>query len=130
MSTTFFCPFCGSQSPDDERVCSRCGKSLDHWREYPFEERLLLTLHHPLMEHRMMAIQILGQRRYKRAVPLFAEMIAASQDVYTLREIVYALSRMKTNDSDLLIAKLRDHPSPVVRKACDDAAGAFPKGTS
>ena len=78
----------------------------------------------------MMAIQILGQRRYERAVPLFAEMIAAGQDVYTLREIVYALSRMKTNDSDLLIAKLRDHPSPVVQKACDDATGAFPKGTS
>jgi len=130
MSTTFFCPFCGSQSSDDERVCSRCGKSLDHWREYPFEERLLLTLHHPLMEHRMMAIQILGQRRYERAVPEFEKMMSAGQDVYTLREIVFALSRMNTQDSHRLITKLRDHPSPIVRTACDDAAGAVPKGAS
>ena len=130
MSTTFFCPFCGSQSPDDEQVCSQCGKSLDHWRKYPLEERLLLTLHHPLMEHRMMAIQILGQRRYERAVPEFEKMTSAGQDVYTLREIVYALSLMNTNNSRRLMAKLRDHPSPVVRKACDDAAGAVPKGAS
>jgi hypothetical protein len=82
------------------------------------------------MEHRIDAIQILGQRRYERAVPEFEKMMSAGQDVYTLREIVYALSLMNTNDSRRLMAKLRDHPSPLVRKACDDAAGAVPKGAS
>ena len=130
MSTTFFCPFCGKQGPDDEWVCSRCGKSLDHWRDHPYEERLLLTLHHPLREPGMMAIQILGQRKYERAVPVFAEMIAEGQDVYTLRGMVLALSRMNTDDSRLLFALLRDHPSPVVRGACDEAAGALPEGAS
>jgi len=120
MSTTFFCPFCGKQSPDDEQVCPRCGKSLNHWREHPFEERLLLTLRHPLQEHRMMAIRILGQKRYERAVPVFEEMIATGQDVYSLREIVYALSQIGTTDSNRLIGDLGNHPSPVVRMACED----------
>jgi hypothetical protein len=128
MSMTFFCPFCGKQSPDDEQVCPRCGKSLNHWREHPFEERLLLTLRNPLQEHRMMAIRILGQKRYKRAVPVFEEMITANQDVYTLQEIVFALSQIDTRDSHLLMAKLRDHPSPVVRTACDATAVALPDG--
>ena len=128
MSTTFFCPFCGKQSPDDEQVCSRCGKSPGNWREHPFEERLLLTLRHPLQEHRMMAIWTLGQKRYERAVPAFGEMITAGQDVYTLREIVFALSQIDTSDSRRLIAKLRDHPSPVVRTACDATAVALPDG--
>jgi len=130
MSTTFFCPFCGKQSPDEEQVCSRCGKSLDHWRDHPFEERLLLTLNHPIQEHRMMAIQILGQRRYERAVPVFEKMMNAGQDVFTLREIVFALSVMKTDDSHRLIAMLRDHPSPVVRSVCDEAANVLLGGAS
>ena len=130
MSTTFFCPFCGKQGPDDAQVCTQCGKSIDHWREHAFEERLLLTLHHPIREHRMMAIQILGQRKYERAVPVFAEMIAADQDVYTLREIVNALSQIGTNDSRQLIMQLRDLPSPVVRKACEEVITTFPEGDS
>lgn len=127
MSTTFFCPFCGKQSPNEEQVCSRCKKSLDHWRDHPFEERLLLTLHHPIQEHRMMAIRILGQRRYERAVPVFEEMIDAGQDVFTLREIVFALSQIGTTSSNRLIGDLRDHPSPVVRMACEELTkkGAF-----
>jgi len=130
MSTTFFCPFCGKQSPYDERVYSGCGKSIEHWRDHAFEERLLLTLHHPIQEHRMMAIQILGQRRYKRAVPVFEEIINAGQDVYTLREIAYALSQIDTRDSHRLIGLLSNHPSPVVRTACDEAASLLPEGSS
>ena len=78
----------------------------------------------------MMAIQILGQRRYERAVPVFEKMITAGQDVYTLREIVFALSQIDTLDSRRLIAKLREHPSPVVRMACDETTGALPEGAS
>jgi len=130
VSTTFFCPFCGKQSPEDEQVCKRCGKSIEHWKDHPYEERLLLTLNHPLREHQMMAIQILGRQRYVRAVPVFEEMINAGQDVYALREIVFALSLIKTDASCRLITKLRDHPSPVVRTACDETIGALPEGAS
>jgi hypothetical protein len=130
MSMIIFCPFCGKQRLDDDPFCPSCRKSIGHWREHAFEERLLLTLHHPIQEHRMMAIQILGRRKYERAVPVFAEMIAAGQDIYTLREIVYALSQMNTSESRKVIARLRDHPSPVVRTACDEAVGTFPEGDS
>ncbi len=128
MGTTFFCPFCGKASPRDDRICSRCGKSLDHWLEYPFEERLLLNLHHPLPEHQMMAIQTLGRRKYGRAVPIFAEMIAAGQDVYVLREIAVALSQMDTADSRRVLEKLCNHPSPVVRQAWEDHSRQIPEG--
>ena len=119
MSTTFFCPFCGISGQEDNKVCSRCGKSLDYWKEHPFEERLILTLRHPITEQRMLAIRILGQRRYGRAVPFLAGMIAAGQDVYTLREIVSALAHINTPESHELLERLRKHPSPVVREACD-----------
>jgi hypothetical protein len=128
MGTTFFCPFCGRQSPDDDPICSRCGKSLDRWREYPFEERPLLTLRHPLPEHQMIAIQLLGLRKYGRAVPVFTKMVAAGQDVYVLRDIAIALSQMDTPDSRQVFERLRDHPSPVVRQACKEPGRQAPEG--
>lgn len=119
MTITFFCPFCGKQTPDDVQICSRCGKSLEHWREYPYEERLLLVLHHPIREHRMMAIQSLGKQRYERAVPIFAKMIRQEDDVYLLREIARALLGINTEESRVLLDQLREHPSPVVKSAFD-----------
>jgi len=120
MSTTFFCPFCGKQEPDDLPVCPSCGKSLRHWRDHAFEERLLLTLRHPIREHRMMAVQILGQRRYQRAVPVFAEMIRTERDVYLLREIAIALNRIDTAKSRKILTELSAHPSTVIRSVFRD----------
>ncbi|OPY39152.1 MAG: hypothetical protein A4E35_00386 [Methanoregula sp. PtaU1.Bin051] len=115
MAATFFCPFCGKQEPGDLPGCPFCGKSIRFWREHPYEERLLLTLRHPIIEHRMDAIRILGGKRYRRAVPVFARMIRTERDVYLLREIAIALNRIDTPQSRLLIAELLNHPSPVVK---------------
>ena len=78
----------------------------------------------------MSAIQILGEKRYERAVPVFEEMISSGHDVYTLREIVLALSRFDTPDSRRLIAKLRDHSSPVVKKACEEVTSGKSDGAA
>ena len=79
MSATFFCPFCRKRNRSDVGHCPHCSNSLEHWREQTYEERSLLTLHHPVREYRMMAIQILGQRRYGRAVSVFEEMVSAGR---------------------------------------------------
>ena len=128
MATTFFCPFCGLSDQQDTPVCSRCGRSLEHWKEHSYEERLILTLRHPILEHRMMAIRILGERGYERAVPAFAEMVAAGYDVYTLREIALALTRINTLESRRLLANLKKHPSPVVRSVFAEMSGTIEGG--
>ena len=117
MAATFFCPFCGRESPDDENTCPRCGKSLEHWRDSPFDEKLLLTLHHPICEHRMMSIQLLGHRKYQKAVPVFASMIETEKDVYALREIAFALARIDTPESRRVLEQLKEHSSPVIHEA-------------
>ena len=75
----------------------------------------------------MMAIQILGQRKYKPAIPVFADMIVAGQDVYTLREIARALVSMDSPEGREVLDGLREHPSPVVRMACEGSECPFPK---
>ncbi len=120
MASTFFCPFCGCSGQQDEPVCTRCGRALAHWKEHPYEERLVLTLKHPLLEHRMMAIQTLGEKRYEWAVPAFADMIANGHDVYTLREIAIACVKIDTEESRKILARLRADPSPVIHSAFPD----------
>jgi HEAT repeat protein len=128
MAVTFFCPFCGKATTDEEKTCSRCGNSIERWREFPFEERLLLTLRHPIVEYRMMAIQLLGQRRYARAVPIFTEMISTERDVYILREIAFALARIGTPESRRVLEQLNAHKSPVVRCAIEEIQSASGEG--
>lgn len=74
-------------------------------------------LRHPLREHRMNAIRLLGQKRYPRAIPFFAEMVAGGQDVYTLGAIIAALRAIDTPESCRLADTLKNHPSPVVQAA-------------
>jgi hypothetical protein len=78
----------------------------------------------------MMAIQVLGQRRYEPAIPVFAGMIAAGQDVYTLREIARALVSMDSPEGREVLDGLREHPSPVVRMVCEGSEFPFPDGAS
>jgi hypothetical protein len=119
VGTTFFCPFCGNEGPENERVCSRCGRSIERWLDIPFEERLLQTLKHPIREYRMMAIQILGQRKYEHAVPTLKKLAASERDVSLVREIAMALMAIDSDESRRILASLCDHPSPVVRSVFD-----------
>jgi len=124
MGVTFFCPFCGKATPDDEKTCSRCGRSIERWREFPYEERLLLTLKHPILEYRMMAVQLLGQRMYARVVPKLDAMITTERDVYLLKEIAIALQRINTPEASRALDRLRDHPSPVVHQLFMSESGS------
>jgi hypothetical protein len=69
----------------------------------------------------MMAIQIPGQRRYACAVPAFQEMIKGSPDAFMPKEIVTARACIDTFESRQLREYFRNHPSPVIRKAYDEA---------
>lgn len=66
----------------------------------------------------MIAIQILGKLRFEPALPVFEKLITTEPDVYLLREIVFALSLLSTDESRHLLERLIHHPSVVVRKAC------------
>jgi len=118
MSITYFCPFCWAEGSTDLQVCPVCGKGLDSWRQTPYEERLLHSLNHPIPAQRMIAIQILGQLRFEPALPVFAHLVTTETDVYLLREIVFSLSLLCTDESRRLLERLNHHPSVVVRKAC------------
>ena len=79
------------------------------------------TLEHPVQESRMMAIQILGNLGSQAALPAFEELLQNPHtEVYELREILVALSKIKGSRSRELIKAAREHPFVVIRSMAED----------
>ncbi len=77
-------------------------------------------------EHRMLAIQVLGERKSRPAVPSFATIIEEEGDPYELRAIAQALAQIGDEASRVLLARLSRHPSVIVRRAAEEAIRAMP----
>ena len=93
-----------------------------------YEGKLLLALNHPMPEHRMLAIQLLGERKSRPAVSAFAIIIEEEEDPYVLRAIAQALAQIGDEPSRVLLARLSRHPSVIVHRSAEDALQAMLRG--
>jgi len=82
----------------------------------PYEEKLILALKHPIRENRMLAIQLLGELRSKKAISVFTAMLHDETDFYIIREVVRSLRKIGGKDSEQLLSTLSEHSSSMVRK--------------
>jgi HEAT repeat protein len=114
---TFFCPGCGTRIDPAEALCPACGFDLCAHLGDSYEQKLILALAHPIREHRMMAIQVLGELRSVAAAEPLKAILAAEDDYFVLREVLTSLARI---DSDGCRAAVADaavsHPSKLVRR--------------
>jgi len=112
---TLYCSGCRRWSPTVQETCPACGYTLAAHTALSYDDRLIMALCHPVRENRMIALEILGKRRYAPAVAAFADLLATKPDYYTIREIVRALRRIDTPESCAAHDGLHCHPSPLVR---------------
>jgi len=68
----------------------------------------------------MIAVQVLGKRHSRAAIPFFATLLKTEEDFYMIREIVHALVRIGNVQSIDMIQKLKDHPLELVRHFVED----------
>lgn len=114
---TYYCPRCWVELSSQVETCPNCGYQLEEYMNLTLEEKLVMALSHPVAENRMLAVQILGELRSSLALPRFEQMIAdPSVDIYLLREIVKALSRIKHPRSRELLQRATLHQSPLIRQ--------------
>ena len=118
--TVWFCPACWHEVPPDAGACPACGYDLADYAALSYDERLLLSLRHPVRECRMVALAVLGRRRYAPAVPVLREILACEPDYFFIREAVDALDRIGTPESIALLRTLRTHRSPLVRALIEE----------
>ncbi len=112
---TFYCPNCWRWGPTILEICPACGYALADYHALSYDERLVRAVRHPVRENRMIAVELLGKRRYAPAVAVFAELLATERDYYTIREVARALRRIDTPESQAVLNRLRCHPSRLVR---------------
>lgn len=119
---TFFCPQCWTEIPESARECPHCGYDLSIYERLSYEEKLILSLRHPLRENRMMAIRLLGDLKSEKAVAALECILESEQDFYVLRESIHALAGIGSAESMRIIRGLRNHPSRLVRIVAGSAA--------
>lgn len=93
---THFCPNCWKILDAYSEHCPDCGFRLADYDAASYERKLLLALRHPVRESRLLAVEILGRIRSRRAIAPFRRMLAANEDYYLLREVLRALAQIGT----------------------------------
>jgi hypothetical protein len=114
-SLMYYCPNCWAEIGPDVAACPRCGYRMADYDTLPFESKLILTLKHPIRENRMLAIQLLGERRCRGAIPAFEAILREETDPYVLGEIARASAWIGDDEGRTIVSRLRSHPSAVVR---------------
>ena len=114
--TAYFCPGCWHQSREEHTACPACGYLLSRYNTLSYDEKLTLALRHPIREHRMIAIHLLGRRKYAPAVSVFTELLKSEQDYYVIREMADAARKIASTESAGFLAALAKHPSRIVRE--------------
>jgi HEAT repeat protein len=112
---TYLCPGCGAEVGTGAVACPRCDRCLAEFDALPFEAKLIVALGNPIRETRMLAIQILGARHSRAALPAFASIVNQEADPYVLAEVARALARIGGPESQELLLRLESHASALVR---------------
>lgn len=112
----YFCPHCWTTIDVDIDECPSCGFRLADYDAASYETKLLMALKHPVHEHRLLAVQILGRIRSVRAVAAFGQILGESEDYYLMREVLHALATIGTPDALRLLRQAQRHPSRLVRE--------------
>jgi HEAT repeat protein len=127
---TCFCPNCWVETGPHDPVCPSCGFRMAAFDALGYEGKLLLALKHPIPDNRLLAIQLLGELKSRSAVSVFATAVDEEQDPYVLGAIARALAVVGSNAARAILARLRSHPSVIVRSAAEDAYRALTEGDS
>jgi hypothetical protein len=116
----YFCPSCWTPLAEDRPACPVCGYDIGAYSALPYAEKLRLALNHPVREHRMMAIEMLGRLRSRCAVPALGRLLESESDYYALREVLHALARIGTSESMALVRRATHHRSMLIRRVAAD----------
>ena len=111
---TYFCPSCWSVVPEKAAACPQCGADLNEFDRLTIEQKYLLALHHPVSENRIIAVQFLGELGSRAALPEFKRMLQEEKEYYVLREVVFALTRIRDPQARKLLMVALDHPHYLI----------------
>ncbi len=110
----FFCPGCWKEVDENCKICPYCGYDLSSFTSLPFEEKLLISLNHPVKEIRRRIIYFIGKKGIEKALPYFEKILEEEKDPVILFEVVDALRRFNSPQALKILEKARKHRFRIV----------------
>lgn len=119
----FYCPQRWHDFPTDVPICPFCQLDIRaFWESKDWVDKLAIALGHPDRSTALRAAWLLGKIKAPRSVPILAEAVQATSDLYLAREIVRALAEIDGREAREVLRQLLQHPAQMVR---DEAALAL-----
>lgn len=125
---TFFCPKCWAQVAESARVCPQCKADIAEWKsQHDYVDQLIAALRHRVPTTPVLAAQVLGERREKKAVPALIDTLYSTHDAYLAEAAAGALSKIDSADAIDAVRRALRHRFVQVRAR---AREAFAEGES
>jgi hypothetical protein len=119
---TFYCWRCYAANDRPRGACSRCGGEIAAPPEADYVDLLVWSLRHPLVERRMIAAQVLGQRREPRARDRLQELAEDPADPYLAAQALSALIAIDgVGPHRRLLERLAQLGAPMVKRVATKA---------
>lgn len=77
-------------------------------------------------ENRRMAIEVLGNLRSNRAIPIFKGLLESEEDIYVLLDVLKALAAINTDEARVLLQNASHHSFSPVRRLASELAQTTP----
>jgi hypothetical protein len=118
---TYYCPNCWKEISEKDTVCPDCRYNLAEYSHLTLEQKLVMSLRHPILDSRMMAVKILGNLGSVLALPDFEKIIEdESSDIYLLLEVIKTLPKIHDPRSVNLLQKANLHKSSLIRRSAKE----------
>jgi HEAT repeat protein len=104
--------------PEDLDVCVYCNADLRDSISY--DDKIILSLDHPILDVRMVSINLVGDKGIKEAVPKLSELANKSSDPLELIAICKALKRIDSGESIKLIEIIKQKNNKIVNHYIDE----------
>ncbi|MEN2993954.1 MAG: HEAT repeat domain-containing protein [Thermodesulfovibrio sp.] len=110
----FFCPSCWRGISENTILCPYCNYDLNKFNALSYEDKLLLSLKHPVKEIRRLIIFVIGLKKMKKALSEVEKMIDQEEDPIILIEIIKALQQFNDKEAKAILEKIRSHRFSII----------------
>lgn len=122
--TRFYCPFCSSDFPREEKKCPQCGNDIEgFYRGKNYMDKLTAALYHHEPETRIRAAWILGRIQGEKAFEELKRAAENSDDYFFISSALSAIGQFPSHESAEFIGRYRNHSSLIVRNAVEEQLG-------
>ncbi|MCS7164634.1 MAG: HEAT repeat domain-containing protein [Thermodesulfovibrio sp.] len=112
----FFCPSCWREISESVVMCPYCNYDLRDFNCLSYDDKLILSLKHPIKEIRRLIIFLIGLKKLKKALPELEKMIEYEEDPIVLIEIVKTLQQINDKYAKAILNKMRFHRFSIISR--------------